>query len=237
MVQYWQLINLDRRETLGQWGELSDIMSSPIPDAAFLYLAADTRRGSWAGGRIVCIGDYAITYPKGMLTHRELEEIEDMYLDEDNSEEGYEDDDPAPTLYAFAEEWYSDQPMSLADPHSLDGESEYPERKVWHLRNLNRREYVRSDALGLMCPERASANSKVAPGLCHALLACVCWSTEKERFGSRKDGEVEMGQGKWAGDRIEICLANAVNDEEEGWKDISPQVSRQLANIWKSQGL
>ena len=225
MVQYWQILNLDKREALGQepWGELRDIMLSSMPDALFFQLVragandphpvADAN-AKWAGDRIVVISDYALTYPEGMLTQTERDEVEDMYLD---SEEGdYEDEDPAPTLYGFAEEWYSAIPLGYVRGEEGAG-------RVWHLRNLTKKEYVRSDAVAAVCPEKAK--ERFAPGLGHALVVCGCWTDEVEVFAKE-----EMGQGSWAGCRVEIRPAG---DEPDGWKDVSEQVGRKLAAVWE----
>ncbi|KAF8632085.1 hypothetical protein AX15_002061 [Amanita polypyramis BW_CC] len=269
MVQYWQVINLDKREALGQEpsGELADIVLSSTPDALFFQLVhisaaargasdrndntasvnanpnanANARRGSWAGDRIVVISDYALTYPEGMLTQKERDEVEDMYLDE---EDEYDDEDPAPTLYAYAEEWYPIVPAefvreegTLFGPKTTVAGDESADRgagAVWHLRNLTKKEYVRSDAVASACPEkvRERFGKVVAPGLGHALVVCGCWTSEVEVFGKE-----EIGQGTWAGGQIEIRLAGEVQEEVlvDGWKDVSEQVVRKLAAVWTSR--
>lgn len=210
MVQYWQVLNLDKRQTLGQesWGEMRDIMMSGTPEALASQLRA-AKSGSWAGDRIVIISDYALTYPEGMLTPRERDEVEDMYLD---GEGDYDDDDPAPTLYAFAEEWYAGVPVAFGEAGTG---AEY-------LLNATKKEYVRSAALAEVVP--AGVKAQGAGGLGHVAVVWACWTDDAEDVG----GEA-VGAGPWAGDRLEI--AKDVNRE---WTDISDRVAQRLARIWDS---
>ena len=331
MVQYWQVLNLDKRETLGQdaWGEMHDIVIGGAPDVLVYQLAAggaadalrkatrdsasdfipndanttttDTASaiqtvspsvgssvtlGSWSGDRIVIISDYALTYPQGMLSPSEMDEIEDMYLDSEDGDGEYDEDDPAPTLYAFAEEWYSAVPMQLpavvgaraaqAMPQQIveghekdhqttgqndkqgDVKGEMKDAKgaqrdhqhgggggggvvggSYHLRNLTKKEYVRSDAIGAVFPERIAAvasavghrqsqSKQPAPGLGHALVVLGCWTSEVERYAGR-----EVGEGQWAGDKIEVRLASEASEaEKEGWKDVSEGATKLLEAVW-----
>ncbi|KAK2463854.1 hypothetical protein APHAL10511_004159 [Amanita phalloides] len=196
MVQYWQVLNLDRRELLGQEprGEIADILLSGVPDALVSHLRVEeAQRGRWAGNRIVVVSDRAVEYPEGMLTAQEQEEVEDMYLDEKGEGE-YDEDDPAPTLYAFAEEWYT--AVTAENGPGRAG-------KEWHLRNLSKKEYVRSDGVA---------------GLGQAVVVSTCWTNEEE---------AGVRAGQWAGDRLEIREAGA--EPEAGWADISAEVGRAMA--------
>ena len=208
MVQYWQVLNLDKRQTLGQesWGEMKDIMMSGTPEALVEQLRAG-KSGSWARDRIVIVSDYALTYPEGMLTPRERDEVEDMYLE---GEGEYDDDDPAPTLYGFAEEWYKAVPVTFGEAGA----------GVEYLLNASKKEYVRSDAVAGVVP--ADVKARGASGLGHAAMVWASWTSEAEDLG----GQV-VGAGSWAGDRLEIA-ANV----ERGWTDISERVANSLSHIW-----
>jgi len=322
VTQYWQVLNLDRRETLGQdsWGEMHDILQSTAPDGLIYQLIATEDRGSkslddisvvagvkrnsldnpsnpnnipsnppsnlpfinppndatapgsWSTDRIVTISDYALSYPDGMLTLSEMDEIEDMYLD-DSEDDEYEEGDPAPTLYSFAEEWYGAVPIKFLacgdvalvgpsgggkeseeqgrDPKEKKGQEEQgkqeqeQEQPILHLRNLTKKQYVRSDAITRICPERiisqageVATNLKpIAPGLGHALVVLTCWTSEVEIFGGEVgEVEVEVGKGTWVGDRIEVMVVKKGADkkDKEEWKDVSEEVASVLDTVWKS---
>jgi hypothetical protein len=212
MVQYWQVLNLDKRQTLGQesWGEMKDIMMSGTPEALVDQLRA-SKNGSWARDRIVIISDYALSYPEGMLTPGERDEVEDMYL-EGEGEGEYDDDDPAPTLYAFAEEWYKAVPVAFGEAGT----------GVEYLRNATKKEYVRSDAVAAVVP--AGVKAQGAGGLGHAAIVWASWTSDVEHVGSEA-----VGGGSWAGDRLEIA-----GDVGRGWTDISERVAKRLSHIWDS---
>jgi hypothetical protein len=72
MGQYWELLNIDTREklifsSLLKWGEMYLALSCD----AIKCLASGN---SWAGDRIVLIGDYAVELPPGVLSEEEERE-------------------------------------------------------------------------------------------------------------------------------------------------------------------
>ncbi|KAK0184341.1 hypothetical protein F5146DRAFT_1075276 [Armillaria mellea] len=69
MGQSWHIVNIDRRENLGHLGQLGEAFWCDLTDVMALLA------GSWAGGRIICIGDYAIGCPFNVLTSEEAKEI------------------------------------------------------------------------------------------------------------------------------------------------------------------
>jgi hypothetical protein len=92
MGQYWQLINLDKRQTFGIWGKLGQYLFDSDPDRIVPYLILPSlsevcldrsswerflqaiKAVSWAGDRIICIGDgIEAPYPLGMLSDIEEE--------------------------------------------------------------------------------------------------------------------------------------------------------------------
>jgi hypothetical protein len=70
MGQYWKLINIDRKEILegidGKWAA----MFVTATQTDIHILASDN---SWAGDRIILIGDSASYFPPGILTAKEGE--------------------------------------------------------------------------------------------------------------------------------------------------------------------
>ncbi|KAK0476351.1 hypothetical protein IW261DRAFT_419701 [Armillaria novae-zelandiae] len=69
MGQYWQLVNIDKRERLGHMGKLGEAFWCDFTDVMALLA------GSWAGCRIMCIGDSAEGCPPNVLTSEEITEI------------------------------------------------------------------------------------------------------------------------------------------------------------------
>ncbi|KAK0214386.1 hypothetical protein IW262DRAFT_1405821 [Armillaria fumosa] len=111
MGQYWNLINIDRRESLDHMGKLGEVFWRDY--TAVMALLA----GSWAGCRIMCIGDYAEGCPSNVLTSEEVAEIN------------------RPTFYGFTCRYKEIRPTEWVD---LRG-------KI--LRNLTKHVYVRRDVV------------------------------------------------------------------------------------------
>ncbi|KAK0501927.1 hypothetical protein EDD18DRAFT_1138608 [Armillaria luteobubalina] len=76
MGQHWQIINIDKRENLGDWGDLDEFFANPNRSADLISLLADP--SGWAGCRIMCIGNDMKKCPAGVLTSKELAEIEKL---------------------------------------------------------------------------------------------------------------------------------------------------------------
>jgi hypothetical protein len=78
MGQYWQLINIDKREKIPlngwKWGEFY----INFPYEAIQCLAWGN---SWSGDRILLLGDCAYCFPPGVLKETELEELNPDKLD------------------------------------------------------------------------------------------------------------------------------------------------------------
>ena len=170
MGQYWQVINLDKKQTFGFWGKLGEFLFDGTPTGVALYLVPvdsnsdgtdnfyGVKAGNvWAGDRIICIGDYsrAEDSPEGMLTTREFDELTELG-------EGEGEDFVPMNLCSFAASYFNKVPY-------LD--CYVPPQTGQVLRNLSKRVYVRDDALE---PLRIQAlNLRVPFGLGEVLLAHI----------------------------------------------------------------
>jgi hypothetical protein len=213
MGQYWQLINLDKRQTFGHWGKLLEFIHSSEPSTVVPYLTIPITAlpasvenshliGSWAGDRIICVGDYVDSYlPDGMLTEDEINEAGEK------------------NVYEVAREYTEVTSFDL--PRLPDA---FGHDRVWVLRNLSKREFVRNNALGdkttnILGPAGGD------PGLGDALLSRICWSSDPS--GS-KDLCDDITYGVWAGDRFDIQPIDTVENEDD-WKDVSEEVAEDVA--------
>jgi hypothetical protein len=106
MGQYWRVLNLNKRQTpsRGHWGKFGESLFDGSPDTLVPLLkqafdvatnySALPLQTSWAGDRIICLGDYHEDLPAGMLSISEQEEL-------NKADEGEE-----MTLYEFAGRHY-----------------------------------------------------------------------------------------------------------------------------------
>ncbi|KAK0437361.1 hypothetical protein EV421DRAFT_1828658 [Armillaria borealis] len=144
MGQYWKLVNIDRREHLGHLGKLGEIFYDDF-NAVMALLA-----GSWAGCRIMCIGDYMRECPPNVLTS---EEVSAIILSES--------DDSTATLYDFT---YTYRELRYRGYIDLRG---------MVLRNMTRHVYVRQDVAV------EELKSSEYPGdIGNILLTNICWSAD-----------------------------------------------------------
>ncbi|PBK68030.1 hypothetical protein ARMSODRAFT_292383 [Armillaria solidipes] len=146
MGQSWRLVNIDRREHLGDWGKLGEVFYDDFNEVMALLA------GSWAGCRIMCIGDYMRECPPNVLTSEEVFEIASYHTD---------DDDSTATLYDFT---YTYRELRYRGYIDLRG---------MVLRNLTRHVYVRQDVAV------EELKSSEYPGdIGNILLTNICWSAD-----------------------------------------------------------
>ncbi|KAG5651614.1 hypothetical protein H0H81_008019 [Sphagnurus paluster] len=138
------------------------------------------------------IGDYNDYYPEGMLTAEETEEIKERVV----------------------QKWEKvpHRPSSLPDDATVTA---FAHDKVWAVRNLSKRVYVRSDAFGTAAEHMRGPEAVKGRSLADVVLAKIHWSTHGDRGG--------FGWGSLVGDRFNICV-----NREEGWKDVSEAVAKQV---------
>ena len=231
MGQYWQVLNLVKRQipSKGHWGKLGECLFNGSPDTLVPLLkqpfdadphatnsnSALPPEKSWAGDRIICLGDYHEDLPNGLLSISEQEE-----LDKADGGEGT-------TLYSFADKYY--QPVNgisaFKRPQLSGGH--------WILRNLSKHEYVREEAIKVASMERMSNNrSSKEIGLGQVVLSRICWSTDNSCAMSYYKKDIH--RGVWAGDRFDITTINqvVVGDSGKQWTDVSDKVAKEMTEIW-----
>ncbi|TFK73278.1 hypothetical protein BDN72DRAFT_214622 [Pluteus cervinus] len=148
MGQYWVLVNLDKCEASGHLGKLGEfwstgtghnlfsrllvIPSESDPDETVKAISTSlsgsqpVNVGDWAGDRIICVGDYASSYPEGLFTKEELDTLNTKY-------EG--------SLWSLVGEEHWPRPKRCGWGRSPKFEGE------WVLRNLKKKVYLRLKGL------------------------------------------------------------------------------------------
>ncbi|SJL16509.1 uncharacterized protein ARMOST_20035 [Armillaria ostoyae] len=180
MGQYWKIVNIDRREHLGHWGKLGEFFEAHDSLDIILLLA-----GSWAGCRIMCLGDYMINCPPNVLTSEELAEIEKL---PENTET-----ERGKTLYSLATEHYK----------HVSNRIRWGDLRGMVLRNRTKRVYVRRD-------EVLEALASREGDIGNVLLTNISWSDDPS-CAMRLD----LSRGAWAGDRLDVVPLNVVETNEE----------------------
>ena len=108
----------------------------------------------------------------------------------------------------------------------------YPEDVPWILRNLTTREYVRSDAIALK-PEYIHGPEIKFLGFGEVVLSRICWSSDSS-ISMAYNGNIH--RGVWAGHCFDITTrARHEQDVKEEWKDVSEEISSEIASIWESE--
>ncbi|KAJ3773941.1 hypothetical protein FB446DRAFT_505305 [Lentinula raphanica] len=212
--------------------------------ARYHSLSSSLNKLSWAGDRIILLGDWARLLPSSMLSD---EEVEELKLDDSPSDtlaealidaaRGF----PEPPnmnsigpLYDRRVQTNPDFEIELWD--ILDHDSRFrpwiwlhwrdfkvrkPEGDRWMVRNLSKREYV------------TKASSRDLTQMIYCLIG---YSDDGD---SAPRGSEWLVHGVWAGDRIDITLVS-VHQQEHGneldWKDVTVGVKQQLREVVEEDG-
>jgi hypothetical protein len=213
---------------------------------------------SWAGGRIICVGDYLENddIPDHLLSPEEKAEFTRL---DDNKDEDEDGESQHYTLYNYPwAESAGDRAIfsvrRLFESYMLSGplgwrghsvlrslvntEFEYapPEPAPAMLRNLSRHQYVRESAL-VSWREAAQAEIKETRdvGFGHIVLSRICFSTSGS-VAMVYDGDIH--RGVWAGDRLDIVAESEFSDDDRSaWTDVSDEVLKEMEAIWRSEYL
>ncbi|KAG5651615.1 hypothetical protein H0H81_008020 [Sphagnurus paluster] len=221
MGQHWQLINLDKRQTFGQWGDLKSIFLNGLSPEVVPYLTIPTtplhpsfphaeRIGSWAGDRIVCLGEHtsADDHPRDMLTESELVATKEC----------------CESLYHTAMKSYEKVPAIGALP---DNPAAFAYKKPWVLRNLSKRQFVRAN-FGTPCRDVFGPEvGRPCHSLGDVLMSRVTWSSDDDDGFKRRVAYFMCGD--WAGDRFDIQTVDRVQDG--GWEDVSLELEDVVRRI------
>ncbi|EFQ98639.1 hypothetical protein MGYG_01661 [Nannizzia gypsea CBS 118893] len=215
--------------------------------------------GGWAGTAVICVGDESdcgrnVAYPEGLLLPEDFDELQEG-LDLDELEDGVPDKyagQPV-NLYSIADARYDivgncdvyfpqdllhvalehrhkhPRPADILEVAHPRGSTFYPASHEWVLRNLTTREFVRPMAVALN-KRRTRGPFIDTPGYGEVILSRTCWSTEDNTSMARKG----MHQGVWAGHALDIVPSTYL-DSGGPWKDISDDVAKNTAEIWKSE--
>lgn len=112
-------------------------------------------------------------------------------------------------------------------------ETYFPQDQQWILRNLTTKQFVRLEAIALK-PECIHGPDISVLGFGEVVMSRICWSTSS--FTSMSD-TVDISRGTWTGHRLDITTLVRHRDKtkEVGWSDVSDEVPREIAVIWKSE--
>jgi hypothetical protein len=257
MGQYWQFVNIDKRQSTGHLGKMGELFFSGSPRQLIYLLAIPavplknassdptTKKdvaGGWAGDRIICLGDYANSWPDGVVSAVDFSDPPSPGASQDIwSEDGYGDyisNDDEENPQVFARSCRTVRNVDLGD----EVWAAYPNDRVWVLRNITKKLYVRSNGIPTVNNEnRLTYNGhhglKGFPGLGNVLVANIGWSQDSSTsmWYSRSG---KLAEGNWAGNRIDVRLMDDIVEDmaKEGWTDISRQEAITMYHVWYECG-
>ncbi|KAJ3749487.1 hypothetical protein DFH05DRAFT_1540538 [Lentinula detonsa] len=225
----------------------------------YRVLESELKNKSWAGGRIILLGDYARGLPKGMLTAEEIEQLILNHGDEELSEEYSDEDEHVPDnnmdyrlgrLLEDASENF--QQVSLKLNISI-----FDDKRVWNHRSLYRQllkfpprfrhwfsfewsQFIPNEAEGGSWMVRNFSKREFVAKFSPRNLTQVVFSL----IGRSDDPSISMFEGDWlvdgawAGDSIDITLAS-IHEQEHGnetdWKDITAEVKQKLEALAETE--
>lgn len=121
------------------------------------------------------------------------------------------------------------EPTAKPTPRSVSISDPDTKSAVMVLRNLTKRQYVRSDTL-------AVTGADPVWGFGRALVTRICWFKPTP---SATSWEKDLGRGSWAGDCFVVeALVDWLGNKESppgGWTDVTMEVRAELEGIWRSR--
>ncbi|KAJ7196043.1 hypothetical protein GGX14DRAFT_673692 [Mycena pura] len=203
---------------------------------------------SWAGDRIVCVGDYLRNddIPASLLSAEEREDFRvTREENDDDSEDENGDDEERLYYYAWTELHSSkffprrdvaldkllDRCYTTLDETVISQLCDFkslkqPAPRV--LRNFTRQQYVRESAILDLRNENENEYDNIGFG--EVVLSRICLSSDPST-NMRYAGDIHLGV--WAGDRFDVVSAEwLVTDAASGWTDVSNEVLKEVEEIW-----
>ncbi|CAA7263064.1 unnamed protein product [Cyclocybe aegerita] len=193
--------------------------------------------GDWAGSRILFLGDYSETMPPDSICDPDLDVLAEM--PQGNSESDRDSEDEENDESGEKEFVYLVYRRSRRVQRIYIHWRAIHEDSLWILRNLNKKLYIRSNGVPTFnesSPMRyGNKRFGVAPHLGQVLLARCAWSSDGS-CSMGYEGELNLTEGDWAGDRFDIRAFEEVAEElhQEGWEDVTRTLARQIYDIYRS---
>lgn len=218
-------------------------------------------RAPWAGGRLICVGDYGQDLPEGVMSEEEQKELyEEAY------EEAYDGSEPENqttqtertkgfNLYAISGiifggakqcsslDYERYRGLSSAERlvfRRIDRTTGYDWKDGWVLMNLSKQQYVKSMTASSILPSMhmndGRSHATDARCLGQLILSRICWSTDDS---CAMDFEGPLHRGVWAGDRFRIVTLSVFETRTSGeeWTDVSVEAAEWLKSLWDRSGL
>ncbi|KDR76476.1 hypothetical protein GALMADRAFT_139403 [Galerina marginata CBS 339.88] len=223
MARTWRVVNLDRKQTDDR-GEELDILFSRQTVAIFYIAIPDFSvpqnhlpnkylPGSWVGDRLICIEDSMVEeLPDGCISREEI----DFYQGRRPVEIKHTPEAGAPSsLSALVINSFEKLSLKRVNLH-VTNRQRFDEHRVWVLRNLSKRQYVRSRLLQdpSMPPSPWPVQVlKGFTGLGLVLQSRILWSRASSQTLGGSGFHLQERRGAWAGDRFDVRLSDDVQED------------------------
>lgn len=208
--------------------------------------------GPWAGGRILCLGDYADDLPSqlwspGKTGDQTMEHWNSVDINMYNGRRGLMDSDVRfkdrnPVIYdspefrfinSLAHDWLN----NACPTHLIRLLASQKHANPWILRNLTKREYL--STIGIARFE-SDVNGPFIRGpvtFGECLIMKTCWSADPS-VSMRNHGNLHRGD--WAGDRFDIVPMERFERDRRSnpslkWKDVSTEIRKEMVNYAHSE--
>lgn len=184
--------------------------------------------GSWAGDRIICLGADSGQFPDNILTDSDIERLNAFRQTKESFNE-------LNLVDLFRES------STLKRSTTVPAEDPYGSLDIWVLRNLSKREYVRSNGIPYLCDDGKLVYLQCVglngtPGLDQVLLSRIGWSANNS-INMAYEGPLQLHQGPWAGDRFDVQVFDDVVEsmrDEGKWLDVTRIAAKDMFDLIKS---
>ncbi|KAF9073888.1 hypothetical protein BDP27DRAFT_1416955 [Rhodocollybia butyracea] len=227
-------------------------LASDCQKFRFEYLRFRLQRRSWAGSRIICLGDYARDLPQGLLSEEEMEKLEENA--DEMEEEGEDITDVSllnRSLMVYqaqaASPWAGEELISstrsrLTFRHKGFWEAT-PVARAWL--SLDLKDFTLRRAQSTSPEDRwmlrnltkkefvIKSKGGTSEGFTQVLLSLISWSDDPSVSMVCDEADAEqLIRGPWAGDRIDVTLYSLHEQKKNtGWKNVTDEVLKLVKRL------
>ncbi|KAF9073890.1 hypothetical protein BDP27DRAFT_1318332 [Rhodocollybia butyracea] len=223
-------------------------------DIRFEYLRSRLQERSWAGSRIICLGNYAEDLPQGLLSEEDVRKLQEMEEDDEDKDEAENEDNAELSLlnrsltrYPLAFDWFGRECDALIpDARYLLGGDYWcagPLGKAWlslNLVNFTLRHAPSTPRMDRWMLRNLTKKEFVirskegtSGGLLQVLLSLISWSNDSSISMVCDEADAEkLIRGPWAGDRIDVTLYSLHEQEKNSdWKNVTDEVLKLVERL------
>ncbi|KAJ7768921.1 hypothetical protein B0H16DRAFT_1518648 [Mycena metata] len=188
----------------------------------YRQIAAAAAKYSWAGDRIVCIGDYL--EHEDIPDHIFTSEEKTKFLGSTDRLYSYPFDQIGSDGFSLLQFWIHCGVAERLSCIRSENADAVTTPNLLILRNLSRHQYVPESAL-------LHLQAECGIGFGEVVMSRICLSSDPSASIAYRG---EIHRGAWAGDRFDVVEDSEALREDTAWLDVGEEVLKEVEAIWKA---